>query len=181
MGRNYSQSKAASFWVTLIGFEGLRREQHPDIFQLNVLTSFNIFIHNHSTSHCWRRATVATMLSRSALSHHSSRSLRQVQCTSKASQRGLAAAASGSFQYESGDSAGVKYASRDLPGATTTLAVVAKAGTRYQPLPGLSDGLEKFAFKVCDDIPEIPQILNECGNRLRRDELHCELLERRSF
>lgn len=62
--------------------------------------------------------------------------------------RGLAAAASGSFQYETGDASGVKYASRDLPGATTTLTVVAKAGTRYQPLPGYSDALEKFAFKV---------------------------------
>lgn len=42
----------------------------------------------------------------------------------------------------------MKYASRDLPGATTTLSLVAKAGTRYQPLPGYSDALEKFAFKV---------------------------------
>ena len=64
------------------------------------------------------------------------------------SRRGLAAAASGSFQYETGESSGVKYASRDLPGPTTTLTVVAKAGTRFQPLPGYSDALEKFAFKV---------------------------------
>lgn len=63
-------------------------------------------------------------------------------------RRGLAAAASGSFQYETGDASGVKFASRDLPGATTTLTVVAKAGTRYQPMPGYSDALEKFAFKV---------------------------------
>ena len=63
-------------------------------------------------------------------------------------RRGLAAAASGSFQYQTGDASGVKYASRDLPGPTTTLTVVAKAGTRYQPLPGYSDALEKFAFKV---------------------------------
>lgn len=63
-------------------------------------------------------------------------------------RRGLAAAASGSFQYESGEASGVKYASRDLPGPTTTLTVVARAGTRYQPLPGYSDALEKFAFKV---------------------------------
>ena len=63
-------------------------------------------------------------------------------------RRGLAAAASGSYQYETGEVSGVKYASRDLPGPTTTLAVVAKAGTRFQPLPGYSDALEKFAFKV---------------------------------
>lgn len=62
--------------------------------------------------------------------------------------RGFAAIASGSFSYESSDVVGVKVASRDLPGPTTHLAVVAKAGTRYQPLPGFSDGLEKFAFKV---------------------------------
>ena len=56
--------------------------------------------------------------------------------------------ASGSFQYDTGDASGVKVASRDLTGATTTLALVAKAGTRYQNLPGFTDGLEKFAFKV---------------------------------
>jgi len=63
-------------------------------------------------------------------------------------KRGLAAAASGSFQYEQGEAHSVQYASRDLPSATTTLAVVARAGSRYQPLPGFSDALEKFAFKV---------------------------------
>ncbi|KAK5088188.1 ubiquinol-cytochrome c reductase core subunit 1 [Lithohypha guttulata] len=62
-------------------------------------------------------------------------------------KRGFAAPASGSFTYETGDAAGVKYASRDLPAATTTLAVVAKAGSRYQPSPAFSDALEKFAFK----------------------------------
>lgn len=60
----------------------------------------------------------------------------------------MAAAASGSFSYETGDAAGVKVASRDIPGPTTHLAVVAKAGTRYEPLPGFSEGLEKFSFKV---------------------------------
>ncbi|KAF2711047.1 LuxS/MPP-like metallohydrolase [Pleomassaria siparia CBS 279.74] len=61
-------------------------------------------------------------------------------------RRGLAAPASGSFQYQSGEAKGLKFASRDLAGQTTTLALVAKAGTRYQPLPGLTEGLEKFAF-----------------------------------
>lgn len=60
----------------------------------------------------------------------------------------MAAAASGTFQYQTGDASGLKFAARDLAGPTTTLAVVAKAGTRYQILPGFSDGLEKFAFKV---------------------------------
>ncbi|KAF2788906.1 LuxS/MPP-like metallohydrolase [Melanomma pulvis-pyrius CBS 109.77] len=62
-------------------------------------------------------------------------------------RRGLAAPASGSFQYQAGDAKGVKFASRDLAGQTTTLALVARAGTRYQPLPGLTEGLEKFAFR----------------------------------
>lgn len=42
---------------------------------------------------------------------------------------------------------GLKVASRDAHGPTTKLAIVAKAGTRYQPLPGLTVGLEEFAFK----------------------------------
>ncbi|KIW99422.1 uncharacterized protein Z518_11410 [Rhinocladiella mackenziei CBS 650.93] len=74
-------------------------------------------------------------------------SRRQIPVASALQRRFLAAAASGSFRYETGDASGVKYASKDLPGPTTTLAVVAKAGTRYQPLPGYSDALEKFAFK----------------------------------
>lgn len=80
-----------------------------------------------------------------------SRALRASQTslhTAAPSRRGLAAAASGSFQYETGDASGVKFASRDVPGATTTLAVVARGGTRFQPYPGYSDALEKFAFKV---------------------------------
>ncbi|KKY16218.1 putative ubiquinol-cytochrome c reductase complex core protein 2 [Phaeomoniella chlamydospora] len=87
------------------------------------------------------------MLSRSVLAQPSVRALRQAQSASQVSRRGLAAAASGSFGYETGEAQGIKYASRDTPAPTATLAVVAKAGTRYQPLPGLADGLEKFAFK----------------------------------
>ncbi|KAF2016743.1 LuxS/MPP-like metallohydrolase [Aaosphaeria arxii CBS 175.79] len=64
-----------------------------------------------------------------------------------AQRRGLAAPASGSFQYQSGDAKGVKFASRDFAGPTTTLALVSKAGTRYQPLPGLTEGLAAFAFR----------------------------------
>ena len=90
------------------------------------------------------------MISRSLLGREARRTL-QKQCSAKpANRRNLAAAASGSFQYETGDASGVKFASRDFAGPTTTLAVVAKAGTRYQVLPGYADGLEKFAFKVCE-------------------------------
>ena len=87
----------------------------------------------------------ARMISRAALARSGQRT---IQCPSlRCNNRGLATAASGTFSYQTGDAAGVKTASRDLPGPTTHLAVVAKAGTRYEPLPGFSDGLEKFAFK----------------------------------
>ncbi|ERF76621.1 hypothetical protein EPUS_04441 [Endocarpon pusillum Z07020] len=87
------------------------------------------------------------MLSRTSISRSCTKALQR-HCVCRRTQiRNLAAAASGSFQYETGEEAGVKYASRDLPGPTTTLTVVAKAGTRYQAQPGFSDALEKFAFK----------------------------------
>ncbi|KOS21993.1 Cytochrome b-c1 complex subunit 2 [Escovopsis weberi] len=63
-------------------------------------------------------------------------------------RRGFAAAAAASTgSFETKDVNGLKAASRDSHGPTTTLTVVAKAGTRYQPLPGLAYGLEQFAFK----------------------------------
>ncbi|KAF2219311.1 Metalloenzyme, LuxS/M16 peptidase-like protein [Elsinoe ampelina] len=62
-------------------------------------------------------------------------------------KRYLASPASGSFSYDTATAAGIKIASRDVPGPTTQLAVVAKAGTRYEPLPGLTLGLQNFAFK----------------------------------
>ena len=60
----------------------------------------------------------------------------------------MASAANPTFQYDVSDAAGVKVANREVNGATGTLALVAKAGSRYQPFPGFSDALEKFAFKV---------------------------------
>ena len=86
------------------------------------------------------------MLSRTTACRGAQRAARQV---SQSQRRGLAAPASGSFQYQSGEAKGVKFASRDFAGPTTTLALVAKAGTRYQPLPGLTEGLANFAFRVC--------------------------------
>lgn len=88
------------------------------------------------------------MISRASLGRKAQAALR-CQCPIKPSnRRGFAAPASGSFSYETGDAHGVKFASRDLPGPTTHLAVVARAGTRYQAFPGFADGLEQFAFKV---------------------------------
>ncbi|KAI0547334.1 ubiquinol-cytochrome C reductase complex CORE protein 2 precursor [Xylaria curta] len=89
------------------------------------------------------------MLSRTALSRAAQLAARR---QGSAQLRGYAAAAAGSsiptsFAYETADVAGVKVATRDSRGPTTKLAVVAKAGTRYEPAPGLTVGLEEFAFK----------------------------------
>ncbi|KAK3944493.1 Metalloenzyme, LuxS/M16 peptidase-like protein [Diplogelasinospora grovesii] len=86
------------------------------------------------------------MISRSVLSRGSQLALRRQNCA-KLAQRGFAAAASENASYEPTNIAGVKVASRDDNGPTTRLAVVVKAGTRYEPLPGLAVGLEEFAFK----------------------------------
>ena len=91
------------------------------------------------------------MIARASLGRNAQRAILRTQCqcqSQPSNRRGLAAAASGSFTYETGEAAGVRFGSRDLPGPTTHVAVVAKAGTRYQPAPGFTDGLEKFAFKV---------------------------------
>ena len=88
-----------------------------------------------------------TMFSRSTACRGAQRAARQA-AVRPSQRRGLASPASGSLQYQSGDAKGVKFASRDYAGATTTLALVAKAGTRYQPLPGLTEALQHFAFRV---------------------------------
>lgn len=89
------------------------------------------------------------MISRSAIGRNAQLALRR-QSVNPANTRGLAASISGStsFSYDTADVGGVKVASRDVAGPTTKLAVVAKAGTRYQSAPGLTSGLEQFAFKV---------------------------------
>ncbi|KAH8820499.1 putative cytochrome b-c1 complex subunit 2 [Xylogone sp. PMI_703] len=89
------------------------------------------------------------MLSRSAIRRNAQLASRRQCCAQPVNRRGLAAVASGStsFSYETSDVNGVKVASRDVAGPTTKVAVIAKAGTRYQTLPGLAAGLEHFAFK----------------------------------
>ena len=85
------------------------------------------------------------MITRVGLACHGQQAMRTSR-TIHGSRR-FATAASGTFTYNTGEAGGVKVASRDLPGPTTHLAVVAKAGTRFQPLPGFSEALEKFAFR----------------------------------
>ncbi|KAI0137455.1 cytochrome b-c1 complex subunit 2 [Xylariales sp. AK1849] len=91
------------------------------------------------------------MFSRTALSRGAQLAARRQASNKLAQPRGYAAAAASSappsFTYETTDVAGVKVATRDSHGPTTKLAIVVKAGTRYQPAPGLTVGLEEFAFK----------------------------------
>ncbi len=90
------------------------------------------------------------MISRSVVARGSHLAFGRQGCA-VAQRRGFAAVApsgSTSSSFEAADIAGIKVASRDAHSATTKLAIVAKAGTRYQPLPGLTVGLEEFAFKV---------------------------------
>lgn len=97
-------------------------------------------------------ASPSKMFSRSALSRGAQLAARRQGCSQLAQRRGYAAASSApsTFTYDTTEVAGIKVATRDLHGPTTKLAVVAKGGTRYQPAPGLTVGLEEFAFKVSE-------------------------------
>ncbi|PHH79612.1 hypothetical protein CDD82_2289 [Ophiocordyceps australis] len=86
------------------------------------------------------------MLSRFALARNLHQVVRRSCSVHALQHRGFAAAASASA-FDVSDVSGIKVASRDSHGPTTRLAVVSKAGTRYQPFPGLCVGLEEFAFK----------------------------------
>ena len=90
------------------------------------------------------------MISRPSLVSRAARSaVRGTACQQAGQIRFLAwAAAPTTTPWQKVETAGVKAAARDTPGPTTKLALVAKAGTRYEPLPGLTTGLEEFAFKV---------------------------------
>lgn len=83
------------------------------------------------------------MIARSAISRQAQRAARQSWQQSR-----NYAAATGSLAYQTGDANGIKVASRDQPGAVSTLALVTKAGTRYEPVPGLAEALQRYAFKV---------------------------------
>lgn len=111
------------------------------------------------------------MLSRSSISRNAPRALA-------AGRRAMASAANPTFQYDVSEASGVKVANREVGGATGTLALVAKAGSRYQPFPGFSDALEKFAFKVGPSVPRGHpltidiQFLFHTKRSVRFDRLH---------
>merc|ERR1712000_600516 len=91
--------------------------------------------------------SISTMISRAALARNAQQAVRRSWAARPAQQRTFASAASSSGAFETSDVSGLKVASRDSHGPTTKLAIVAKAGTRFQPLPGLTVGLEEYAFK----------------------------------
>jgi len=111
------------------------------------------------------------MISRSALSRGTQLALRS-SGAAKIAQRGFAVAASEKVSYEPTNIAGVKVAARDDGGPTTRLAIIAKAGTRYEALPGLTVGLEEFAFKARQLSVEIA-CAAAAGACLELDELIC--------
>ena len=47
------------------------------------------------------------------------------------------------------DSAGVKVAAADNGEPTTAVTFLVKAGSRYEPKPGVAHALKNYAFKVC--------------------------------
>ncbi len=87
------------------------------------------------------------MISRTSLARTAQQAARRSCSVQPLQRRGFAAAAS-TGAFDTTDVSGLKVASRDAHGPTTELAIVAKAGTRYQPLPGLTVGLEEFTFKA---------------------------------
>lgn len=98
------------------------------------------------------------MIGRSALTRGTQLALRR-DGAKFAQRRAYAATAGASTEtasYESTDINGISVASRDPRSPTTRLTVVAKAGTRYQPAPGLSVGLEEFAFKASRPRHDLP-------------------------
>jgi len=87
------------------------------------------------------------MISRTSLARTAQQAARR-SCSVQPLQRRGSEATASTGAFDTTDVSGLKVASRDAHGPTTELAIVAKAGTRYQPLPGLTVGLEEFAFKA---------------------------------
>lgn len=85
------------------------------------------------------------MISRTSFARNAQQAARR---SAQPLQRRAFAAAASSGAFETSSINGLNVASRDAHGPTTKLAIVSKAGTRFQPLPGLTAGLEEFAFKV---------------------------------
>lgn len=73
--------------------------------------------------------------------------------------RGIVSSTTLGLQYETAEAAGIKIANLEIGTPTTTIVLVAKAGSRYQPFPGFSEALAQFAFKVRPSDTIWPQYL----------------------
>ncbi|GJN84747.1 ubiquinol-cytochrome c reductase core subunit 1 [Purpureocillium lilacinum] len=87
------------------------------------------------------------MISRTSLARTAQQAARRSCSVQPLQRRGFAAAAS-TGAFDTTDVSGLKVASRDAHGPTTELAIVAKAGTRYQPLPGLTNTQRRSALRI---------------------------------
>lgn len=60
----------------------------------------------------------------------------------------MAALVANPFHFSESKTSGLRIASRDDGGPTSSVALVVRGGSRHQPAPGLAHGLQQFAFKV---------------------------------
>jgi hypothetical protein len=74
------------------------------------------------------------------------------------------------------DAAGVKVASVDHGQPTSTVTVLVKAGSRFQPKAGVAHALKNFAFKVGSHYlrPSSTILIFSCGCRAQLNGLHSE-------
>ncbi|KAF8468343.1 Metalloenzyme, LuxS/M16 peptidase-like protein [Kalaharituber pfeilii] len=87
------------------------------------------------------------MLGRRSLSRATNQWLRAAPKAPKCSRNMAAAANVNPFQFEASEAQGVKIASRDDGAPTTSLALVIRAGSRYESAPGLAHALQHFTWK----------------------------------
>ncbi|KAJ5665339.1 Ubiquinol-cytochrome C reductase complex core protein 2 [Penicillium maclennaniae] len=76
-------------------------------------------------------------------------SVRNAPRALAAGRRAMASAANPTFQYDVSEVSGVKVANREVAGPTSTLALVAKAGSRYQPFPST---LKRSALRITREV-----------------------------
>ncbi|KJZ71130.1 Cytochrome b-c1 complex subunit 2 [Hirsutella minnesotensis 3608] len=104
------------------------------------------------------------MISRSALARSAQQAARR-PCGARLLQRRSYAAAAATGAFETSDVSGLKVASRDAHGPTTKLAVIAKAGTRFQPLPGLTNTQRRSALRITRESELLGGQLNASHSR----------------
>jgi len=86
------------------------------------------------------------MLARGSIARRSSQWLKS--SSTNIPSRAFASPAINPFTYQLSDAAGIKVVSKDIGSPTSSLAVVVKAGSRYENAPGVAHGLQHYGFKV---------------------------------